>query len=150
MVHELRARGSPGSDRRPDDAGEGADRERRAPRHGRAHRHDDPRARSAMIQRTRGPRVSRVRDAWGAWVAFWDRRESPHGLAMVRILLGACLVGDLVNTWARGLVSALYSTAGYANIYATGWSRALGDDPGPIVFAIAFAAAIAMVLGVAT
>jgi hypothetical protein len=94
--------------------------------------------------------VSRVRDAWGAWVALWDRRESPHGLAMVRILLGACLVGDLVNTWARGLVSALYSTAGYANLYATGWSRALGDDPGPIVFAIAFVAAIAMMLGVAT
>jgi hypothetical protein len=90
-----------------------------------------------------------MRDTWGAWVAFWDRRESPTGLALVRILVGACVVGDLVNTLARGLVTPLYSTAGYANVHE-GWGRVLGDDPGPVLFAIVLGAAIAMTIGAAT
>ena len=53
------------------------------------------------------------------------------------------------NPRLRGLVTPLYSTAGYATVYH-GWSRALGDDPGPLLFAIVFGAAIAMTLGVAT
>ncbi|MFN0250715.1 MAG: HTTM domain-containing protein [Kofleriaceae bacterium] len=86
---------------------------------------------------------------WVAWVAFWDRRESPTALALVRILVGVSVVGDLANTLARGLVTPLYSTAGYANAYG-GWGRVLGDDPGPVLFAIVLGAAIAMTLGAAT
>ena len=86
---------------------------------------------------------------WRTWVAWWDRRESPMALAIVRILVGACVVVDMANTLVRGLVTPLYSTAGYANVYH-GWSRALGDDPGPLLFAIVFGAAIAMTLGAAT
>ncbi len=93
--------------------------------------------------------MSRVRDAWAAWVALWDRREAPTALAMVRILVGACIVADMLGTLARGLVTPLYSTAGYANVYA-GWGRVLGDDPGPVLFAIVLGAAIAMTLGAAT
>jgi len=29
------------------------------------------------------------------WVAFWDRREAPHTLALVRILVGVALLADL-------------------------------------------------------
>lgn len=87
--------------------------------------------------------------AWAAWVALWDRRESPAGLALVRILLGACVVADLVHTWALGLVTPLYSTAGYG-VASAGWSRVLGDDPGPALFAIVLGCAIAMTLGAAT
>ncbi len=93
--------------------------------------------------------MSRARDTWRAWVALWDRRESPTALAMVRILVSACVVADTSHTLARGLVTPLYSTAGYANVY-DGWSRVLGADPGPLLFAIVFGAAIAMMLGVAT
>ncbi len=93
--------------------------------------------------------MSRARDMWSAWVAWWDRRESPTALATVRILVSACVVGDMLNTIALGLVTPLYSRAGYANTY-DGWSRYLGDDPGPVLFAIVLGAAIAMMLGVAT
>ena len=88
--------------------------------------------------------------AWDAWVALWDRREPATALALVRILVGACVVGDMLNTLARGLVTPLYSTAGYATTYAAGWSTALGDDPGPLLFAIVLGAAIAMTIGAAT
>ncbi len=39
--------------------------------------------------------------AWRAWVALWDQREPPTALALVRIFVGACVLGDLL--WVRGL-----------------------------------------------
>lgn len=31
------------------------------------------------------------------WVRFWDRREAPYSLAVVRLLVGAALFGDLIQ-----------------------------------------------------
>src|SRR5689334_13147400 len=31
------------------------------------------------------------------WVAFWDRREAPYSLAVVRVLVGCTLLGDLLQ-----------------------------------------------------
>lgn len=44
--------------------------------------------------------------AW--WVAFWDRRESPTALVLVRILVGAVLLGDLVQSLFYGLVPTIW------------------------------------------
>ncbi len=43
------------------------------------------------------------------WVRFWDRREAPHSLALVRILLGAVLLSDLLSAGYFGVVSLLWA-----------------------------------------
>ena len=42
------------------------------------------------------------------WVAFWDRREAPTTLALVRILVAAALLGDLLIPWRLDLVPDLW------------------------------------------
>ncbi len=42
-----------------------------------------------------------MKRSWRAWVALWDQREPPTALALIRILVGACVLGDLL--WVRGL-----------------------------------------------
>ena len=44
-----------------------------------------------------------------AWVAFWDRREPPTVLALVRILVGVTLVADLATAGALGVVEAVWA-----------------------------------------
>jgi hypothetical protein len=43
------------------------------------------------------------------WVAFWDRREAPASLALVRILVGAVLLTDLLQAKYAGAVELLWS-----------------------------------------
>jgi hypothetical protein len=38
------------------------------------------------------------------WVAFWDRREAPHSLALARLLLGSVILADFAGIWRHGLV----------------------------------------------
>ena len=45
--------------------------------------------------------MTRLARAWRAWVALWDQREPPTALALIRIFVGACVLGDLL--WVRGL-----------------------------------------------
>jgi vitamin K-dependent gamma-carboxylase len=53
----------------------------------------------------------RLRSAWVGWEAYWDERELPTAMALVRILLGVCLVYDFVHIWALDLVTPLYGVA---------------------------------------
>ncbi len=45
------------------------------------------------------------------WVAFWDRREAPYSLALVRILLGTTLLFDLLEAGYFNVVSLLWAPA---------------------------------------
>jgi hypothetical protein len=45
---------------------------------------------------------------WRRWVAFWDQRETPWSLALVRILLGVVVLADLLTVWRLDLVLALF------------------------------------------
>lgn len=105
--------------------------------------------------------VAHARAAWTAWVALWDRREPATALALVRVLVGACLVADLAPLWRLGLVDALYGAAGYGTAadHGTEAGRApdagvvvdlLGADPGPVLYAIALACAVGLLIGAAT
>ncbi|MEQ1565712.1 MAG: HTTM domain-containing protein [Myxococcota bacterium] len=49
--------------------------------------------------------------AWADWEAFWDEREHPISLVLVRILLGACWLYDFVNIWRLRLVIPLFGVA---------------------------------------
>jgi len=44
-----------------------------------------------------------------AYVAFWDRREPPTVLALVRILVSVVLLADLLSAAASGLVEAVWA-----------------------------------------
>jgi hypothetical protein len=44
-----------------------------------------------------------------AWVAFWDRREPPTVLALVRILVSVVLLADFLSAAASGLVEAVWA-----------------------------------------
>ncbi len=46
---------------------------------------------------------------WRAWVALWDHREPPTALALVRIFVGACVLGDLLQVRGVGVVEALWA-----------------------------------------
>ncbi len=46
-----------------------------------------------------------------AWVALWDRRESPISLALVRILVATALLVDLLPLGPLGLVEAVFAPA---------------------------------------
>jgi hypothetical protein len=43
------------------------------------------------------------------WVAFWDAREAPESLALVRLLAPLAILYDLASALAAGLVPALWS-----------------------------------------
>lgn len=45
---------------------------------------------------------------WRQWVAFWDEKELPHSIALVRIFVGLCLLYDMVHIWHLGLVVPLF------------------------------------------
>ncbi len=47
--------------------------------------------------------------AWRAWVELWDRREPATALALVRIFVGLCLLGDLLVVERYGLVDVLWT-----------------------------------------
>jgi len=44
-----------------------------------------------------------------AWIAFWDRREPPTVLALVRILVGVTLLADFLGAASSGLVEAVWA-----------------------------------------
>lgn len=45
---------------------------------------------------------------WRAWVELWDRREPATAQALVRIFVGMCVLGDLLQVEHHGLVEALW------------------------------------------
>jgi vitamin K-dependent gamma-carboxylase len=49
--------------------------------------------------------------AWEQWESFWDEREAPVAIAVVRILLGICLCYDFGLIWVLDLVTPLFGVA---------------------------------------
>lgn len=69
------------------------------------------------------------RRAWRDWEAFWDEREHPISMALVRILLGLCWVYDFLNIWRLDLVLPLFGVGEVG-----GFSDALMREAGPPLF----------------
>ncbi|HEU4612283.1 MAG TPA: HTTM domain-containing protein [Kofleriaceae bacterium] len=88
--------------------------------------------------------------AWRAWVTFWDRREPPTALALVRILVALVLLGDYLYVWNAGLIDPLWSTLpdGFA-LGHHGWAEALGIDAFGL-WALATGALVLVLFGIAT
>lgn len=53
--------------------------------------------------------MSRLRRALELWVSLWDRREVPHTLALLRVLLAVVLLADQVAVLQLGLVETLWA-----------------------------------------
>lgn len=90
-----------------------------------------------------------------AWVELWDGREPPTALALVRIFVGACVLGDLLQVRALGLADALWTAppdgTGYG-VGAASWSvRWFGAvDAGATMWWMTALAAAAFTAGLAT
>jgi len=111
-----RSKGTPASTDRP---AEGAAKEDAAERAAKDDTDDaaedaateDAVAHPAPIERSTAgtPRRRNIfRRAPAGWVAFWDRREPPTTLALVRILVAAVLLADLLQSRTYGLVEAIW------------------------------------------
>ncbi|MEQ1504730.1 MAG: hypothetical protein ABMB14_21005 [Myxococcota bacterium] len=70
-----------------------------------------------------------LRQGWGDWVSFWDEREKPISLALVRILLGLCWFYDFFHIWRLGLVVPLFGVGEVG-----GFSDALMRDHTPLFY----------------
>ena len=75
--------------------------------------------------------TSRLANGWLRWEAFWDEREHPISIALVRILLGLCLLYDFVHLWWLDLVIPLFGVAEVG-----GFSDALMREHTPFVYTI--------------
>lgn len=52
-----------------------------------------------------------MRALWERWEVFWDEREPPWSLALVRFLLGLCFVYDFGHLGWLGLVQPMFAVA---------------------------------------
>jgi Vitamin K-dependent gamma-carboxylase len=107
------------------------------------------------VSAPRGGR-GQARRAWRAWAGFWDRREHPAALALVRIGVAAVIAADCAHLAALGLAGVLWAPAAEG-----GLSDASADAPLCLVFAwfgasaataralfgVAFAAALCLGVG---
>ncbi|MCB9688463.1 MAG: HTTM domain-containing protein [Alphaproteobacteria bacterium] len=55
--------------------------------------------------------MERLSRWWADWEAFWDEREHPLPVALVRIFLGLCFVYDFAHIWQLGLIEPLFVMA---------------------------------------
>jgi uncharacterized membrane protein YphA (DoxX/SURF4 family) len=91
-----------------------------------------------------------------AWVALWDRREPATAQALVRIFVGMCLVFDLVQMGALGLVDAVWAPPpdgmGYganAGLWSVRWfGRSAGTAE--LLYAAALISGVLFMIGLAT
>lgn len=90
--------------------------------------------------------------AWGAWVALWDRTESPRALALVRIGVGLALFVDLLHLAWLGMVRPMFLAPpdGYAVVTGGLSASLLEHGLGPAVWLVATLAAACVMLGCAT
>jgi hypothetical protein len=61
------------------------------------------------------------------WVRFWNRREAPCSLALVRILVALSLLGDLLDAAAREAVLAVWAPPPFG----AGWGQE--QSPAPLI-----------------
>lgn len=93
---------------------------------------------------------------WRAWVALMDRREPATAQALVRIALGLCIVFDLAQIGALGLVDAVWAPSPHGLGYGMargGWLVDwLGATPrtAELVWLVALVAGIAFTVGAGT
>jgi hypothetical protein len=64
-----------------------------------------------------------------AWVELWDRREPPHVLAVIRMLIAAVVVVDLAGVYGLDLVETFYASSSDGGLANLG-SR----DPKPLLY----------------
>lgn len=89
------------------------------------------------------------------WVAFWDRREAPQSLALLRILVPLVILADLMTALVLGLVPGAWAPPPYG----LGWAglgaappvaaRLLGATPSTVLvlYVTAVFAAVSLALG---
>jgi hypothetical protein len=89
------------------------------------------------------------------WVAFWDRREGPESLALLRILVPLVVLLDLATAWELGLLPALWAPPPHG----IGWTattaaappltRLLGASAGTawVVVGVAVVGALSLLFG---
>jgi hypothetical protein len=91
------------------------------------------------------------------WVAFWDQREPPHSLAVVRILVGLVLLWDFLGLGLSGFVPELWRSPPFG-LRSLGSEDALplllrwvGAGPGVLeaLWAVAALGALGVCLGAA-
>jgi len=91
------------------------------------------------------------------WVCFWDQREAPHSLALVRILVGSVLLVDLLLAGWFGVVELLWAAPPHGSALGALASplpiavRVLGASPatGWSLWALAVGCSVLFVLGAA-
>ncbi|MBA3463619.1 MAG: hypothetical protein H0T46_26920, partial [Deltaproteobacteria bacterium] len=79
-----------------------------------------------------------IERVWNAWVALWDRRESPAALALVRVLVGLALLADFINLARLGVAGPMFTAApgGYA-VDAGGFAKEVLDAGlGPALYVV--------------
>jgi uncharacterized membrane protein YphA (DoxX/SURF4 family) len=96
-----------------------------------------------------------VARGWRAWVALLDRREPATSLAVVRVLVAACLLGDLASVHLAGLVDSVWGPPpgglGYGAIgggapFAVRWLGA-SDHTAELLWAIATVSSALLLIG---
>jgi SAM-dependent methyltransferase len=102
---------------------------------------------------------ARIAALWRAWVELLDRREKPTALVLVRLLVAAAVLGDLLHAWSLDVVVAVWSPPPHGTGYASIWDPnppfmvrwfGPGVDTAELVFWIAVAAAALFLIGAAT
>jgi hypothetical protein len=97
-----------------------------------------------------------VSRAWRAWVALLDRKEPATSLAVVRILVAAVILADLIWMGVLGVPDALYTgpaAGGMGHGAASSWAvEIFGDssDTAWALFALAMTSAVALLVGAFT
>ncbi len=89
---------------------------------------------------------------WAAWVALWDRRESPTALVLVRMFVGLALLVDLLHITSLGMVHAMFTAApeGYALPAGGFGAEILEAGLGPALWLVSVTAAACVVCGLLT
>jgi hypothetical protein len=90
------------------------------------------------------------------WISFWDRREAPHTLALVRILVGVALFADLIQAAVFDVVPLVWAPppvgGGYGQVAdpAPFVVRLFGASAGAgtLVWALAVVSCVLFTLGV--
>ena len=94
-----------------------------------------------------------IRRVFSAWVRYCGREMDPRPLALVRVLVSLCVLGDLLRIWQLDLVTVLfrsYSEGGLSQIQSEKWlwvTELSGQWGGPVAWLVCVVCAVSIVLG---
>lgn len=83
------------------------------------------------------------------WVAFWDRREAPSALALVRILVTAVLLSDLLAAVGGDAIALLWASPPFGAAVGTVTWPGASIDEAYVLCAWAVASCVLVLFGVA-